>query len=161
MCKWNAVLPSSYPQCQRELNIDLRHHRQISRAPFPDLPLRFRFHAIPHLPSVRNVELVPPPVIYWSKAPVWGVLPTHGFRAHPGNVAWIFGRCEDKGCSRTCGALTWVRLRAVNRFMFTKLLTDIIFYSRGDAADKYRDAGRSSSNLSRSLDDSCQAQDWS
>lgn len=40
--------------------------------------------------------------MYWSKAPVWGVLPSHGFRAHTvtlaDNVAWIFGGCDDRGC---------------------------------------------------------------
>jgi hypothetical protein len=49
-----------------------------------------------------NIEPAPPPVMYWSKAPVWGALPTHGFRAHTvtlaDNVAWIFGGCDDKGC---------------------------------------------------------------
>jgi Rab9 effector protein with kelch motifs len=70
------------------------------RAPAPDLPPRFR--AIPHLPNMVNVEPAPPPVMYWSKAPVWGTLPTHGFRAHTvtlvDNVAWIFGGCDEKGC---------------------------------------------------------------
>jgi hypothetical protein len=70
------------------------------RVPIPDPPPRFR--AIPHLPNVQNVEPAPPPVMYWSKAPVWGALPTHGFRAHTvtlaDNVAWIFGGCDDKGC---------------------------------------------------------------
>lgn len=40
--------------------------------------------------------------MYWSKAPVWGALPAHGFRAHTvtlaDNVAWIFGGCDDRGC---------------------------------------------------------------
>ncbi|KAH9958732.1 galactose oxidase [Russula dissimulans] len=40
--------------------------------------------------------------MYWSKAPVWGTLPTHGFRAHTvtlaDNVAWIFGGCDERGC---------------------------------------------------------------
>jgi hypothetical protein len=70
------------------------------RVPVPDPPPRFR--AIPHLPNVVNVEPAPPPVMYWSKAPVWGTLPTHGFRAHTvtlvDNVAWIFGGCDEKGC---------------------------------------------------------------
>jgi len=57
---------------------------------------------IPRLPNAVDVEAAPPPVMYWSKAPVWGLLPTHGFRAHTvtlaDNVAWIFGGCDDKGC---------------------------------------------------------------
>ena len=70
------------------------------RVPVPDPPPRFR--AIPHLPNVQIVEPAPPPVMYWSKAQVWGALPTHGFRAHTVTladiVAWIFGGCDDKGC---------------------------------------------------------------
>jgi hypothetical protein len=70
------------------------------RGPVPD-PLP-RFRAIPHLPNMVNIEPAPPPVMYWSKAPVWGTLPTHGFRAHTvtlaDNVAWIFGGCDEKGC---------------------------------------------------------------
>jgi Rab9 effector protein with kelch motifs len=70
------------------------------RVPVPDPTPRFR--AIPHLPNVVNVDPAPPPVMYWSKAPIWGTLPTHGFRAHTvtlaDNVAWIFGGCDEKGC---------------------------------------------------------------
>ncbi|KAI0255637.1 hypothetical protein BJV78DRAFT_690122 [Lactifluus subvellereus] len=70
------------------------------RTPAPDTAPRFR--AVPHLPNVLNVEPAPPPVMYWSKAPIWGALPTHGFRAHTvtlaDNVAWIFGGCDDRGC---------------------------------------------------------------
>lgn len=70
------------------------------RAPVQEPAPRLR--AIPHLPNVTSVEPAPPPVMYWSKAPVWGVLPSHGFRAHTvtlaDNVAWVFGGCDDRGC---------------------------------------------------------------
>ena len=86
------------------------------RVPIPD-PLP-RFRAVPHLPNVQNVEPAPPPVMYWSKAPVWGALPTHGFRAHTvtlaDNVAWIFGGCDDKGCFKDMWCFnigTYARLR--------------------------------------------------
>ncbi|KAI0337683.1 galactose oxidase [Trametopsis cervina] len=40
--------------------------------------------------------------MYWSKAPVYGTLPSHGLRAHSvtlvDGIAWIFGGCDDKGC---------------------------------------------------------------
>ncbi|KIP09449.1 hypothetical protein PHLGIDRAFT_86732 [Phlebiopsis gigantea 11061_1 CR5-6] len=40
--------------------------------------------------------------MYWSRAPVYGFLPTHGLRAHTATlldgVAWIFGGCDEKGC---------------------------------------------------------------
>ena len=58
----------------------------VSRSPrvlVPDPPPRFC--AIPHLPNVQNVEPAPPPVMHWNNAPVWGALPTHGFRA----LAWV------------------------------------------------------------------------
>jgi hypothetical protein len=54
---------------------------------------------------------------------VWGVLPTHGFRAHTvtlvDNVAWIFGGCDDKGCFKDIWCFNigmCVRsVRAINR----------------------------------------------
>ncbi|KAI0789187.1 galactose oxidase [Abortiporus biennis] len=40
--------------------------------------------------------------MYWSKAPVYGVMPAHGMRAHSvtliDSVAWIFGGCDERGC---------------------------------------------------------------
>ncbi|KAH9989555.1 hypothetical protein BJV77DRAFT_1069409 [Russula vinacea] len=92
--------PSSYSQCQRELDVAFCHRLQVPRVPVSDPAPRYR--TVPHLPNALNVEPAPPPVMYWSKAPVWGVLPTRGFRAHTvtlaDNVAWIFGGCDDKGC---------------------------------------------------------------
>ena len=71
------------------------------RTPAADQPSS-RFRHVPRLPNAVDVEAAPPPVMYWSKAPVWGWLPNHGFRAHTvtlaDNVAWIFGGCDDKGC---------------------------------------------------------------
>ena len=72
------------------------------RTPAPDQPPAPRFRQVPRLPNINDVEPAPPPVMYWSKAPVWGALPTHGFRAHTvtlaDNVVWIFGGCDDRGC---------------------------------------------------------------
>ena len=71
------------------------------RTPAVEQPA-LRFRSVPRLPNAVDVEPAPPPVMYWSKAPVWGWLPTHGFRAHTvtlaDNVAWIFGGCDDRGC---------------------------------------------------------------
>ncbi|KAI0258345.1 hypothetical protein BC834DRAFT_926538 [Gloeopeniophorella convolvens] len=73
--------------------------RSAAPAGDPSVP---RLRAVPHLPNTVNAEPAPPPVMYWSKAPVWGMLPTHGFRAHSvtlvDNVAWIFGGCDDREC---------------------------------------------------------------
>src|SRR6266581_3430750 len=57
----------------------------------------------PLVPSQVVLSMSTPlPVMYWSRAPVWGSLPTHGFRAHTvtlaDDVAWIFGGCDDRGC---------------------------------------------------------------
>ncbi|KAI0063348.1 galactose oxidase [Artomyces pyxidatus] len=77
----------------------------VVRSPKPstssgELPPRIR--TIPHLPHVKDAEPAPASVMYWSKAPVWGTLPTHAMRAHSvtlvDTLAWIFGGCDDKGC---------------------------------------------------------------
>ncbi len=63
-----------------------------------------RLRNTPHLPSGKDVEPVPATLMYWSRAPVYGLLPTHGMRAHSitlvDNIAWIFGGCDEKGCWR-------------------------------------------------------------
>lgn len=60
---------------------------------------RYRYN--PHLP-IGNADAVPATLMYWSKAPVYGVLPHHGLRAHSvtlvDGMAWIFGGCDEKGC---------------------------------------------------------------
>ena len=60
---------------------------------------RVRHH--PHLPT-GNADPVPATLMYWSKAPVYGVLPIHGLRAHSvtlvDGMAWIFGGCDERGC---------------------------------------------------------------
>ena len=42
-----------------------------------------------------------------------------------------------KGVSRTCGVSILLRVRPINRPLFTKSLADIIFYSRDDAVDAF------------------------
>lgn len=60
-----------------------------------------RYRHNPHLPT-GNADPVPATLMYWSKAPVYGHLPTHNVRAHSvtlvDGVAWIFGGCDEKGC---------------------------------------------------------------
>ncbi|KAI0031469.1 hypothetical protein K488DRAFT_10658, partial [Vararia minispora EC-137] len=61
-----------------------------------------RVRNTPHLPNVKDVPPAPASLMYWSKAPVWGTLPTHAMRAHSvtlvDNIAWMFGGCDDRGC---------------------------------------------------------------
>lgn len=42
--------------------------------------------------------------MYWSRAPVYGALPTRTMRAHSVNLvdttAWVFGGCEDNYTSK-------------------------------------------------------------
>lgn len=61
-----------------------------------------RMRTIPHLPHNRDAEPAPASVMYWSRAPVWGTLPTHGMRAHSvtlvDHTAWVFGGCDDVDC---------------------------------------------------------------
>lgn len=74
-------------------------HAVASRRPAPQTGPRYRQN--PHLPG-GNAEPVPATLMYWSKAPVYGSLPSHGLRAHSvtlvDGIAWIFGGCDDKGC---------------------------------------------------------------
>lgn len=63
-----------------------------------------RYRQTPYFPSSNDVEIAPATLMYWSRAPVYGYLPTHGLRAHTAtlvdNVAWIFGGCDEKACSK-------------------------------------------------------------
>lgn len=63
-----------------------------------------RARVLPRLPHAKDVEPAPATSMYWSKAPVYGQLPTRGMRAHSvtlvDNVAWLFGGCDDKGSWR-------------------------------------------------------------
>jgi hypothetical protein len=56
----------------------------------------------PRLPHDHDVELASATMMYWSKAPVYGQLPTRSMRAHSvtmvDSVAWLFGGCDEKGC---------------------------------------------------------------
>ncbi|KAF7345077.1 hypothetical protein MVEN_01671200 [Mycena venus] len=58
----------------------------------------------PRLPHDAEVEAAPSTVLYWSKAPVFGIIPTRTMRAHTvtlvDTTAWLFGGCDDKECSR-------------------------------------------------------------
>ncbi|EPS95476.1 hypothetical protein FOMPIDRAFT_1038481 [Fomitopsis schrenkii] len=67
-------------------------------------PPQPRIRNTPHLPHAKDVEPAPATLMYWSRAPVYGVLPQHGVRAHSvtlvDNIAWLFGGCDEKGCWR-------------------------------------------------------------
>lgn len=64
---------------------------------------KMRVRNTPHLHNT-NAEPVSPSLMYWSRAPVHGMLPTRNMRAHSvnliGDVVWLFGGCDDKGCWR-------------------------------------------------------------
>lgn len=50
---------------------------------------------------LHDAEPAPPTLMYWSRAPVWGVQPTHKMRSHSATVVdntmiWMFGGCDDK-----------------------------------------------------------------
>ncbi|KAL0956856.1 hypothetical protein HGRIS_002964 [Hohenbuehelia grisea] len=61
-----------------------------------------RYRSNPRLPHDKETQRVPATMMYWSRAPVWGHLPTRTMRAHSvtlvDNVAWLFGGCDDKDC---------------------------------------------------------------
>ncbi|OJA20944.1 hypothetical protein AZE42_03498 [Rhizopogon vesiculosus] len=62
-----------------------------------------RVRATPRLPHSDDPP-APATAMYWSRAPVHGLLPMRSFRAHTVTlvdpVAWLFGGCDDKGCWR-------------------------------------------------------------
>ncbi|KAJ7619469.1 galactose oxidase [Roridomyces roridus] len=63
-----------------------------------------RIRSSPRLPHDNDVEAAPSTMLYWSKAPVFGVIPMRTMRAHTvtlvDTTAWLFGGCDDKECSR-------------------------------------------------------------
>lgn len=63
-----------------------------------------RVRSSPRLPHDTEVEAAPSTMLYWSKAPVFGVIPMRTMRAHTvtlvDTTAWLFGGCDDKECSR-------------------------------------------------------------
>lgn len=62
-----------------------------------------RIRATPRLPHSEDPP-APATAMYWSRAPVHGLLPMRSFRAHTvtlvDHIAWLFGGCDDKGCWR-------------------------------------------------------------
>jgi hypothetical protein len=62
---------------------------------------KHKFRRYPHMPHDKDVSEVPATCMYWYLAPVHGLLPSRGWRAHTvnvvDNVAWIFGGCDDRG----------------------------------------------------------------
>jgi hypothetical protein len=62
---------------------------------------RHKFRRFPHMPHDAHADEVPATGMYWFVAPVHGLMPSRGWRAHTvnvvDNVAWIFGGCDEKG----------------------------------------------------------------
>lgn len=69
----------------------------------PPRERRPKIRTVPHLPH-GPAEPAPPTLMYWSRAPVYGHLPSRSMRAHTvtlvENTAWLFGGCDDKGCAK-------------------------------------------------------------
>lgn len=61
-----------------------------------------KWRGTPHFNFAKDVDPAPATLMYWSKTPVFGVLPGHGMRAHSAtlidSMAWIFGGCDERGC---------------------------------------------------------------
>ncbi|KAG8805934.1 hypothetical protein FRC18_006412 [Serendipita sp. 400] len=68
-----------------------------------DSSRKTKIRGTPHLPH-GSAEPAPPTLMYWSRAPVYGHLPTRSIRAHTvtlvDNLAWLFGGCDERGCSK-------------------------------------------------------------
>lgn len=58
-----------------------------------------KFRSTPRLPLDKDMELVPSTLMFWSRAPTYGVMPNRTMRAHSvtlvDTTAWIFGGCHD------------------------------------------------------------------
>ncbi|KII83176.1 hypothetical protein PLICRDRAFT_180671 [Plicaturopsis crispa FD-325 SS-3] len=72
-------------------------------------PLQQRIRTNPHMPHTKDVEIAPATVIYWSPAPVHGVLPMRSMRAH--SVALVDNtRCTGPTCRAPTATLVDRRL---------------------------------------------------
>ncbi|KIK09996.1 hypothetical protein K443DRAFT_80945 [Laccaria amethystina LaAM-08-1] len=63
-----------------------------------------KYRSTPRLPHDRDVDHAPSTAMYWSRAPVWGHLPSRTMRAHSVTLvdatAWLYGGCDDKDSSK-------------------------------------------------------------
>lgn len=63
-----------------------------------------RYRSTPRLPHDKEMTPAPATGMYWSKAPVWGNLPSRSFRNHTATlvdtVVWIIGGNDDKEAAR-------------------------------------------------------------
>lgn len=75
-----------------------------------------RYRSIPRLSHDKDAPPAPTTGMYWSRAPVWGSLPSRGLRSLTAtlvdSVVWIIGGNEDKDRSRDIycfdtGTLQW------------------------------------------------------
>ena len=130
-----------------------------------------RMRTIPHLPHNRDAEPAPASVMYWSRAPVWGTLPTHGMRAHSvtlvDHTAWVFGGCDDVDCFKdvwcfhtgkhACPVSSTFRISILIRRQLAPIseparlspVAPCTRTCRDDAVDAPRDAGRDPATVPR------------
>lgn len=63
------------------------------------LPTTPKLRTTPRLPFDKDIELAPSTAMYWSRAPVYGEVPSRCMRGHTVTVvdstAWVFGGCDD------------------------------------------------------------------
>lgn len=63
-----------------------------------------KFRSSPRLPHDKDAQPASSTIMYWSRAPVWGTIPTRTMRAHTvtlvDTTAWLFGGCDDKDSSK-------------------------------------------------------------
>ncbi|CCM00976.1 uncharacterized protein FIBRA_03024 [Fibroporia radiculosa] len=115
-----------------------------------------RIRNTPHLPHAKDAEVAPATLMYWSRAPVYGLLPPHGLRAHSvtmvDTTAWMFGGCDDKGCWRdiyhfNTETMQWAHPEVLGEIpppcrAHTATLTDrrIVVFGGGEGPVYYNDA---------------------
>ncbi|KAF5329556.1 hypothetical protein D9619_009026 [Psilocybe cf. subviscida] len=78
--------------------------RTKSSATITALSVQPKFRASPHLPYDKDAGPLSSTHMYWSKAPVWGLMPNRTMRAHTVNIvdttAWVIGGVDDGETSR-------------------------------------------------------------
>jgi len=100
----SAQLPSSHRSSSSRRGTIARERERESGDGPPPSSRRAKIRNTPHLPSGPPMELAAPTLMYWSRAPVYGHLPSRSMRAHSvtlvDNTAWLFGGCDERGCAR-------------------------------------------------------------
>ncbi|KAI5118477.1 hypothetical protein M0805_003738 [Coniferiporia weirii] len=91
---------SSRTRERERRNRDKDRDRDNGRVGDADDEERDGYRGAPRM-HLHDAEPAPPTLMYWSRTPVWGALPTHKMRSHSATFVdnttiWLFGGCDDR-----------------------------------------------------------------